>query len=414
MRKLFWLVWLIALGVGLVGIVDRLTYGHAHTNYGSVIPWGLWVALYIYFVGLSAGAFLISSLVYVFHVKRFEAVGRLAVFTALITLLVALLFIWFDIGHMERAWKVLAQPNFGSLMAWMVWLYTGYMILLIFEAWFLFRSDFARSCEIPGWKGKLWCFLALGQCDLSECSIKRDRQLVQILGAIGVPLAIMFHGGVGALFGVVAARPYWHSGLYPIIFLVSALASGGALITLAFIFFHQGWRRHVEVIHALGKLVLGFLLLDVLFQVSELLVGLYGAIPAHIEPYLTVMKGPFWWVFWVVQIGIGTAIPILLLSLPATGKRPRATALASLCILLGFIGVRLNIVIPPLAAEEIKGLTEAYHSLRLATYYFPSQTEWLSSIAILCIGILLFAIGWKILPLEEGAGGGKEATPCCK
>ena len=368
MKKFFWILVAAGLGIGSIGVIDRLLYGHIHAAYGSIIPWGLWVALYIYFVGLSAGAFLVSSLVYVFRIKQFEPLGRLSVFTALITLLVALLFIWFDLGHMERAWRVLLTPNFHSMMAWMVWLYTAYFILLLLEAYFLV---FAKNMT-----------------------------MVRILGTIGVPLAIMFHGGVGALFGVIAARPYWHSGMYPIIFLVSALASGGALITAISLFVHDGWRKYQDAILSVGRLVLCFLLVDILFNISEILVGLYGAIPHHVNPYLTVMKGPFWWVFWYVQLGIGMVVPVILLSLPSIRATKIGLATAVICILFGFIGVRLNIVIPALAAEEITGLVSAYRSARLSTYYFPSLMEWLVSIFICSLGMLLFVLGQKFFPLE--------------
>src|SRR5712691_12007505 len=94
LKRLFWVAGVTLFGVGLVGWYDRLTQGLLNVNFSSVVPWGLWVAAYIYFIGLSAGSFLISSLVYVFNVKRFERVGRLAVFTALVTLFLALLMVW--------------------------------------------------------------------------------------------------------------------------------------------------------------------------------------------------------------------------------------------------------------------------------------------------------------------------------
>ena len=94
LKRLFWIVGVVLFGAGLVGWYDRLTSGHLNANYGSLVPWGLWVAAYIYFIGLSAGSFLISSLVYVFNMKRFERIGRLAVFTAVVTLFLALLSIW--------------------------------------------------------------------------------------------------------------------------------------------------------------------------------------------------------------------------------------------------------------------------------------------------------------------------------
>ena len=119
------IIGLLLLLVGLPGLVDRLTHGMLNVGYGTPVPWAMWVAVYIYFIGLSAGAFLISSLVYVFGMKQFERIGRLALFTALVCLLTALLFIWFDLGHMERFFFVFTRPSFTSLLVWIVWLYTS-------------------------------------------------------------------------------------------------------------------------------------------------------------------------------------------------------------------------------------------------------------------------------------------------
>jgi protein NrfD len=116
LKRIFWVTGVVLFGVGLAGWYDRLVHGHVNANYGSVVTWGLWVAAYIYFIGLSAGSFLISSLVYVFNMKRFERIGRLAVFTAVVTLFLALLSIWADLGHMTRAWHVLGAPDRRALV----------------------------------------------------------------------------------------------------------------------------------------------------------------------------------------------------------------------------------------------------------------------------------------------------------
>ena len=193
--------------------------------------------------------------------------------------------------------------------------------------------------------------MSLGSRDASDAGAARDRRVVRVLGTIGVPLAIMFHGGVGALFGVLLARPAWNSGLFPIIFLVSALASGGALLTLVAAVFQDGWRRNRDTVVALGQLVLGILLLDVLFQVSEYSVALYGGVPDDVRSLELIMGGPYWWVFWVWQILVGTLVPIMLLALP-TRRDPRWFSAAGLLIAAGFLRVRLNIVVPGPAPEE--------------------------------------------------------------
>jgi molybdopterin-containing oxidoreductase family membrane subunit len=402
LKRGFWIVGGTLALIGLVGWYDRLAHGHVHANYGSVVTWGLWVAVYIYFIGLSAGSFLISSLVYVFNIKAFERIGRLALFTAVVTLFLALLSIWVDLGHMGRAWKVMAYPNFKSPMAWMIWLYSAYFTVLLIELWCLLRADLIRGAAAPGWRGRVHRFLTFGSRDLSAESLRRDRRWVKLLATIGVPLAIMFHGGVGALFGVVAARPHWHTGMFPILFLLSALVSGGALLMVVTAIFQRGWEENREVVIALGRLVLPLLLLDVLFQVSELLVAFRGGIPGHVEGMKLVLAGPFWWVFWAWQIGIGTLIPVALLASARTRFDARWVSLAGLLIAVGFFSVRLNIVIPGQAMEEVGGLTRAITSPRITTHYFPSLTEWLLSVGIVGIGLLLFGLGEQLLPPEHG------------
>jgi molybdopterin-containing oxidoreductase family membrane subunit len=397
MKLMFWIIGFVLFAGGIYGWAVRFISGHVDANYGSVVTWGLWVAAYIYFIGLSAGAFLISSLVYVFNVKRFEQVGRLSVLTALITLILALLSIWADLGHEWRAWHVMVYPNFGSLMAWMIYLYSCYMIVLFAEFWLLFRRDFVVGSSLKGWRGLLNRILALGSGDLSAASTKRDAKLVRIVATIGVPLAVCFHGGVGALFGVVAARPHWHSGLFPILFLLSALVGGGALLVVVSDIFQKGWKVTGDIVITLGKLVLGLLLLDILFQVSEFLVAYRGGIPSHVAALDLVVSGTYWWVFWIWQNLFGTVIPILILVLP-TRNDHRWVSVAAFLIFAGLFGLRLNIVIPGLAVEEIEGLSQAIASNRVNVAYIPSMFEWAVTAGIVGLGMLMFGLSELFLP----------------
>src|SRR5581483_8515840 len=98
-------------------------------------------------------------------------------------------------------------------------------------------------------------------------------------------------------------------------------------------------------------------------------------------------------------IVLGTLIPVALLALP-TRKNPIGVSVAGLCVALGFLGVRLNIVIPGLATEEIRGLSAAFASARISTNYAPSSTEWLVTIGIVGLGLLLFGFGEMLMPKE--------------
>jgi molybdopterin-containing oxidoreductase family membrane subunit len=401
MKRLLWGLWVVAFVLGLVGVYLRIFVGKEVVGYNSYIPWGLWVAMYIYFIGLSAGSFLLSTLVYVFRVKRLERIGKLALFTALVTLFSALFTIWFDLGQMGRFWKVYTSFAWQSLMAWMIWLYTAYFLLIVAELWFALRADLATWSQRPDLPGKLAQLLTLGKTDTSPAARERDAKTLRVLASLGVPLATAFHGGVGALFGVIGARPYWHSALYPIMFLFAALASGAALLTFIVAFFwpEKGSREHSELTITLGKMSLGLLAMDLLTEWAEFSIHIYVSVPATTDSFMLVLFGPFWWVFWVVHLGLGSLVPAVILLL--RGRQVAWVGAAAFLIFVAFISARLNIVIPALAVPGLRGLEQAYMDARLSFYYFPSLAEWMVGLFSASMGVALFYVGYKSLPIFE-------------
>lgn len=399
LERIAWGLAILGFGIGLVGVYQRFALGHEAANYGSYVPWGLWVAAYIYFIGLSAGAFLLSTLVYVFRVERLEKIGKLALFTALVTLAAAMFLIWLDLGHPARAWRLMLRTNFGSVMGWMIWFYTAYFILLMAELWFAMRADLVACSDEPGLKGALCRFLTFGRRDLTDDALQRDRTVLRVLGTLGVPLAIAFHGGVGALFGVVGARPYWHGGLTPIIFLVGALLSGGALLTFITAIWgpNRGTEEHRTLVVFLGQITLGLLVFDLLLEWAEYSIGLWQAVPAEAESLRLVLFGEYWWVFWIVHLGLGVVIPLLLLIFRS--RSVGAVATAGALVAVTFLSVRLNIVVPGLAVEELQGLRAAFSGPGLNFTYLPSTMEWLFFVWTVSLAGLLFLIGYSLLPI---------------
>ena len=393
------LVWVAALAVGLVGVVQRLLTGHELANYTSNIPWGLWIAAYVYLVGLSAGSFLLSSLIYVFGLRKLEPIGKLALFTALVSLLAALLTVWFDIGKMERFYRVYTDGNPESMMAWMVWLYTAYFVVILAELWFALRHDLARWCARSDLQGALARLLTFGFRDVSAEAAAFDRRALRLLGTIGVPLAIAFNGGVGALFAAVAARPFWNASIFPVVFIIGALASGGALLTAVVAFFwpERGTTNHRELVAFLGRMTLGLLLVYLLLEWAEFSIGVYGQVPGELSPYQEIVSGQYWWVFWVIHIVVGSLIPITLLTQLA--RSVTWVGLAGALIAGSFIAVRLNVVIPGLVMPQLEGLETAYVDSRLSFTYFPSMMEWLVVVFVGALMVGLFYAGYRLLPL---------------
>lgn len=403
-RIVLWLIWIALLGWGLTGVVQR--FGASEPGaYGSYVPWGLWVSAYIYFIGLSAGAFLLSSLTYVFGLRTFAPIGRIALLTAAVTLLMALVCIWFDLGHMERFYAVFTSPNFTSMMAWMVWLYTAYFILILAELWLEMRCDLARMAGERRSLAPVYRVLALGwRCPqdpvaLTECHLKSMRWM-RILGAIGIPLAIAFHGGVGALFATLASRPYWHHSLFPVLFLTGALASGGGLLLLIVSLNNEIPRDERRgITRLLGRIVLLIVLFDLLLEWSETSIPMWYGVGQDYDLYREVLFGRFWWVFWVIHFALGSLIPIILLLWKPASRW--AAGCAGLLVAVTFLAVRLNLVIPGQVTPALEGLGEAYQHPRLVFEYVPTDFEWSIVGFVIAVGVAAFYLGKRLLPLHE-------------
>ncbi len=157
----------------------------------------------------------------------------------------------------------------------------------------------------------------------------------------------------------------------------------------------------MDFLNSLGKLTLGVLAFDWILVAFELLVGFYGQIPDHVEAVSVIVGGPYWWVFWGLQFGVGALIPAYLITNRRTRQSRAWLGIAGLLIVLGIVGVRLNIVIPALSIPQFSGLPEAFSSARLQTAYLPSLTEWAVGIGLVAFGLLLFNLGKAVLPLQH-------------
>ncbi|MFQ5421956.1 MAG: hypothetical protein ACE5EY_16535, partial [Anaerolineae bacterium] len=123
----------------------------------------------------------------------------------------------------------------------------------------------------------------------------------------------------------------------------------------------------------------------------------WNAVPGKTNGLLLTLKGPYWWVFWFVHLGLGVIVPGLLLVL--RGRSVSSIATAGALIAVTFLSVRLNFVIPALAQPELEGLRTAFTGPGLTFSYFPSLSEWMLFIWAISVAALIFLMGARVLPL---------------
>ena len=392
-----WYVTIFALLlVGAYAMYLRVTMGMASTNLNSGTPWGAWVAFYIYFVGLSAGAFLVSTLSNVFGVAGMESIDRDALLAAIVAMVVAMLFVWTDLGRMDRLFNVFFYRQFTSPLSWEVHAYVAYIAVLSFELYFSMRADLVRVARFgDGLRSRVASILTFGRTSLSEATRSADERWLKRFGIVGIPLAIFFvHGGTGVLFAVSKARPYWNSGLFPVIFVVSAVVSGTALVMAVYVlrrWFFAGPPIDLDLLDRLAQLLVAFVLTDAALTAIDALIALTTLERLHVETWLLVVSGEMAWSFWGVMVALGWVIPTILASRRSWRRTPWLMVVAGISVVVGIVGVRFNIVVPPLILPVLEGLPHGD--------YLPTLVEWGTSAGIIGVGLLLYTLGAELLPL---------------
>ncbi len=366
-KKISYAVGVLALLFGLWGVYVRLFEGEQSANYGSYISWGLWVAIYLFLAGVSAGAYMLATFDYLFNVPQFKGTGKTMLWVALVTLPAGLASIGMDLGHMERIWKVYLQPNFTSFLALMVWGYTIFLILIAISLYLAIKAP-----EKAALKAVMW---------------------------IGFVVSILVAGGVGFLLGGNAARMYWHVGLLPVQFPVFAIASGAALMLLL-----VGWfmpsldgKQRGDLLWLLAIISIATSVAKLYFLLADFTQSLYGGAVDNVIAVQSVLTGPYRFSFWVVQIVIGLLIPLLVLPQPKLAKNGFVAGLMGLFLLIGYVAARILIVVPGQIPEMMPGQAEVFHGPKLSLAYTPSLMEWSVTSAVLGFAILGILIGMDYL-----------------
>ncbi len=393
---------IIGLVVGSWGMYQRLAYGHLPMNYGSFVPWGLWVAFDLYFLGLTAGAFLITILTYVFRIKLLANLGPLAAFTVLVTLMCEFLIISLDLGHPWRVYRLLITPNISSMLFWLVVFITSMWIIYVPWLYFLIREQLIAWGNDGTRAGhKVYRFLAWGKTAYTPQDRQQDHRRTRFLSYLSLPIGVIFFGAHGAIFAILHNRPIWNSAMLPLIFIMAALLSGGALITfLAYLY-----QPNDELIHPLGHVVLLILLSFLFLEALQLFVGYQSKITGIVTSLDLIVIGPYWWAFWIVHVLIGSLIPaFLLIRYPEDSKM---VATACFLIIITFLAVRLNYLIPDMAVYKLEGLQNTFFHRRLRPEYVPNLNEWLVAVWVISLGLLTFLLGTRWLPVVQ-AGTGEE------
>ena len=307
---------------------------------GSQVHWGVAIPQYFFLTGISAAAFLLSTLTYVFGDKRYESIAGLSLIVAFTVLVAAPLNLIADLGQPGRFYSLMYHLHGTSPMSWGVFLLSSYPLLIALEMAFVFRARFAlRSQAASGPLKGFYRLLALGDTEVTAATEARDHRIGKILGTIGIPTALAVHGYTGYILGVVRARAMWHTSLMPLIFLISAMVSGVALMILLSWIMVRDERGKVDwsLMDRLGILLAWSIIGDLILRLLWYSIGLsYSSAP--FQEIANFIFGHHFTEAVVLELGLGLFLPLIVMTVPALRRiRP----LFMLTVILAIFGVML-------------------------------------------------------------------------
>ena len=363
------------------------------------VEWDLLIVIYPYITGLVAGAFVVSSLYHVFGLTKLKPVARLSLLTSLAFLLITPLPLVIHLGRPERALEMLLRPNLLSAMSGFGFIWMMYLLLVLGEVWLVFRQDivgYAKSSE--GIKRTIYRVLSLGVDDVSEKTLATDAKLIKILALVGVPAACLLHGYVGFIFGAVKANPWWSTPLMPVIFLLSAIVSGIALLIVLYPIITKVRKipfSH-DTLNYMALWLAGFLIVALTLEGLEVFSMSYESSESWgIISQLITEKILFSYVG--IQLLMGSVFPLLVLGFTEVIKlKERAKTslrlLSAVLILIGVFAMRWNVVIGgQLFSKSFRGFTS----------YIPpllGENGILVAATVLLLPLVLFAVLIYLLP----------------
>lgn len=290
---------------------EIVSNGFHHVN------WGVPIAVYFWLVGSSAGSFVISSLGWVFGIKKYKPISFFASNLAIMQLLIVPMLLVFDLGQVVRAMHL-----------------------------FPVVTGFWHATAPLAWGTALVASYPVGMAIYSWLIYLHNEKWARIFGLIAVIQACSTHWYTGITMALNPSRHPNHTALAALLFLIGAFISGIGLLNIILRirdrFVKEADKIDPDLIIGLGRLMLVGLALDIFLVFSEFVTMTYGTEEEFqvLDLAATVFRAPVLELY----LGLGLLVPLVILVSP-WGKRMSGVLTASGLVAVGIFGMRLGWVL---------------------------------------------------------------------
>ncbi len=370
------ILWAI-MGVWAVVTVARFKNGLGATSaLTDVAPWGFWIAFDVMAgVALAAGGFVLAAVIYIFGLYKYHGFARPAILTALLGYIAVAVGLLYDLGLPWHIWHPLVMPQHHSVLFEVAMCVMTYLTVLSLE--------FSPAIlEHPAFRRPFFQKLLRG---IKKCTIP--------LVIAGIVLSCLHQSSLGSLFLIQPFRlhPLWYSPYIPLLFFVSAVGLGLAMVTLealvsAWLFKHE---LRVDLLAGLGRMASFVLAVYVLLRVGDL--WHRGVLPGALDG--SRISGLF-----VFELAFSAAVPAALLAIRRVRHNIAGLATCSAMAVLGVVGYRFDTCIVAFARPQDMP-------------YFPTWIEFAVSAGIVSGAVLVFIFFNENLRIVEHAPPAGSAEP---
>jgi Ni/Fe-hydrogenase subunit HybB-like protein len=351
---------------GLLAFLREEEVGLAVTALSRDVPWGLYIAQFVFCIGLGASAAVVVVPYYIHDSKAFGKITILGELLGMCSVIMAMLFIFVSMGQPQRVLNVLLYPHPNSLIFWDLLVLSGYVLLNAVITVNVLQAE-RLAIAPPKW--------------------------IKFMILLSVPWAIGIHTVTAFLLSGLVARSFWMTPLMAPRFLASAFASGPALLILMLLMLRwlKMFDAGAEALRKLATIVTYSMLINLFFLAVEAFTVFYSGIQEPIDHYQYLFLGleghaplaaPMW-----ISLALSVA-GVLLLLVPKWRANTRLLSLA--CVF----------VFASLWLEKGLGLITGGFTpspMEAVTPYVPNLPEWEVVVGIWALGALMITVLYRIV-----------------
>ena len=344
--------------------------GHWVTGMTNQVVWGTPHVFAVFLIVAASGALNVASISSVFGKTPYKPLARMSGLLAITLLVGGLAVLVLDLGRPDRLIVAMTYYNFKSIFAWNIFLYIGFMIIVAIYLWMMMERMMNDYTKPAGFFAFVW--------------------------------RLILTTGTGSIFGFLVARQGYDAAVMAPMFIIMSFAFGMAIFILVLMAACKWSDRPLgDAILMKLKNLLGVFIGAVLYFVLIYhLTNLYITEHHGFERFVLLDGGVYTSLFWIVQIGLGSLLPLALLYLPATGKSRTWISVSSLLVIIGGLAQMYVIIIGgqayPMELFPGKEVTSTFFDGVVASYS-PSLPEIILGIGGIGLALAATVVGVRVL-----------------